>query len=409
MRRATHLLVSGLLALVVSAAVMSARGEQAPAQSGKTNENPSQSVAPAQNIPPKQGAAQKSTPQSASPQQSQAQQSANPGAPGSTIRTQVNEITTPVTVVDKQGNFILDLQQKDFHVFDNGAEQHINRWGLDDHPLALALVIETSSHVDMMAGEIRSNGIVVTETLMAEDGEAAVITAGDTVDLRQLFTRDHDAVEKAIKGLRFGDANMLLYDAMWDGAELLAKQPDTSHRVLLVISEAQDGGSKHRLENVLQVAQRANISIYTIGLSSTAADLRDDPVKDAAGEEGEDESIPPGADPTERPGVPEGVGGSGDLLALAVFLVQRVTHIRKSHAMGAAVAFTGGAYFHPFKDRNIQIALNRIADELHSQYVLSYQLQGPAQPGVHEIEVRVSRPHVVVRARLGYYLAPPGN
>ncbi|MFZ0922601.1 MAG: hypothetical protein WA020_06045, partial [Candidatus Acidiferrales bacterium] len=87
----------------------------------------------------------------------------------------------------------------------------------------------------------------------------------------------------------------------------------------------------------------------------------------------------------------------------------RVTHIRKSHAMGAAVAFTGGAYYHPFKDRNIQADLARIADELHSQYVLSYQLQGQAQPGVHQIEVRVSRPHVVVRARLGYYLAPPGN
>lgn len=346
---------------------------------------------------------QQSSSQRVSPKHNQAQQ----GAPASTIRTQVNEVTTPVTVVDKQGNFVLDLQEKDFHVLDNGAEQHIQRWGLDDHPLALAVVIETSSHVDMMAREIRSNGIVVTETLMAADGEGAVITAGDTVNLLQPFTRDHDAVEKTIKGLRFGDANMLLYDAMWDGAELLAKQPDTSHRVLLVVAEAQDGGSKHKLENVLEVAQRANISIYTIGLSSTAADLRDDPVKDMAGTEGEAENVPDAAiNPTAPPGESAGVGGGGNLLALAVFLVQRVTHIRKSHAMGAAVAFTGGAYYHPMKDRNIQANLARIADELHSQYELSYQLQGQPQPGVHQIEVRVDRPHVTVRARLGYYLAP---
>ncbi len=383
-----------MLLVMVGAAVMSARGQQAPAPT----------------IPPKQDAAQKSTPQNVSPKQNPAQQSATQqSAPTSTIRTQVNEITTPVTVVDKKGNFILDLQEKEFHVFDNGAEQHINRWGLDDHPLALALVVENSSHVDMMAREIRSNGIVVAETLMAEDGVATVIGAGDTAEVRQPFTSNHDAVEKAVEGIRFADDDMHLYDAMLEGALLLEKQPDTSHRVLLVISEAQDDGSKHRLENVLQVVQRANISIYTIGLSSTAADLRDDPVKDAAGEEGEPENIPPGADPTERPGVPEGVDGGGNLLALAVFLVQRVTHIRKSHAMGAAVAFTGGAYYHPFKDRNIQADLARIADELHSQYVLSYQLQGQAQPGVHQIEVRVSRPHVVVRARLGYYLAPPGN
>lgn len=144
------------------------------------------------------------------------------------IRTWVNEITTPVTVADKQGNFVLDIQQKDFHVFDNGVEQHIERFGLDDHPLALALVIETSSHVHMMAREIRSNGIVVAETLMAADGEAAVIGAGDTVDLRQPFTSNHDAVEKAIQVIRFRDDDMHLYDAMFEGALLLSKQPDTS-------------------------------------------------------------------------------------------------------------------------------------------------------------------------------------
>ncbi len=375
MRRGTRLRLLGILLLTAAAPAMSVHGQLPPAQSSSSRKKP-------------------------------VQQQANPGTPASTIRTQVNEVTTPVTVVDKHGNFILDLQQKDFHVFDNGAEQHINRWGLDDHPLALALVIETSSHVDMMEREIRSNGIVVTETLMAEDGEAAVITAGDTVDLRQPFTRDHDAVEKAIKGLRFGDANMLLYDAMWDGAELLAKQPDTSHRVLLVIAEAQDGGSKHKLDNVLQVAQRANISIYTIGLSSTAADLRDDPVPKDPNDELDVTSggylVPDAVSPR-----PMGVGGTVDLLSVAIFLVQRVTHIRKSHAMGAAVAFTGGTYYHPFKDRNIQIALSHIADELHSQYALSYQLQGAPQPGVHQIEVRVDRPHLTVRARLGYYLAPP--
>lgn len=379
MRLSTHIWLSGFLLLVVSAPFLSARGQQAPAQ----------------NAPPKPKATQ---------------QSANPGSPANTIRTQVNEITTPVTVADKQGNFIPDLPQKDFHVFDNGAEQHIDRWAVDDRPLALALVIETSSHVDMMAREIRSNGIVVTETLMGESGEAALITAGDTVNLLQPFTNDHDAVEKAIKTLRFGDANMLLYDAMWDGAVLLAKQPDASHRVMVVIAEAQDGGSKHKLGNVLQEVQRANITMYTIGLSSTAADLRDEPVKDAADEEGEDESVPEAAsNPGAPPGVSAGVGGGMDFFALAVFLVQRITHIRKSNAMGAAVAFTGGAYYHPFKDRNIQADLARIADELHSQYELSYQLQGAAKPGIHQIEVRVDRPHVVVRARMGYYLTPPGG
>lgn len=341
--------------------------------------------------------------------QQEASQSRVPKAQGK-IRAQVNEVTTPVTVVDKKHNFILDLTEKDFQVFDNGVEQHINRWGLDDNPLAIALVIETSSHVSMMAREIRSNGIVVAETLMAGDSEAAVIGAGDAVELRQAFTANRDAVETAIQAIRFRDDSMHLYDAMFEGAVLLTKQPDTSHRVLLVIAEAQDGGSKHRLEDLLQVAQRANITIYTIGLSSTAADLRENPVPHDPDDDLDVTSGGNPAPPEATTGTPEGVGGGSCLLCLAVWMAQRVWHIRKNHAMAAAVAFTGGAYYHPFKDRNIQINLSQIADELHSHYALSYELQGPVQPGIHQIEVRVDRPHLMVRSRLGYYLrANPAN
>lgn len=359
-----------------------------------------QSAESTQNIPFRQSASQQNQ-----PQQNPPQQNGKTPLPAGTIRTQVNEITTPVTVEDKKGNFLLGLTKDEFHVFDNGAEQQINRWGMDDHQLALALVVETSSHVGMMAKQIHGAGIVFTDMVMALSGEAAVISYGDTVDVPQDFTSDHDAVEKAVKELQFKDDGMCLYDGMWQGAMMLEKQPDDSHRVLLVIGEAQDGGSKHKLDDILAQAQKANITIYTIGLSSTAADLRDNPVKDAADEEGEDESIPEAADPTARPGVPEGADNAMCFLCVAVFLVQRATHEKKNHAMAVAVQSTGGAYYHPFKDRNIQYALNAIGNELHSQYVLSYQLQGEAKQGIHEIEVRVDRPHVVVRARLGYYLA----
>lgn len=374
-----------MLAIASTAAMSAAVEKPAAALSSTSKQNAQRSSASAQQNPTKQNASQ---------------QNAKSPLPSGAIRTQVNEITTPVTVEDKKGNFLLGLTKDEFHVFDNGAEQQINRWGMDDHQLALVLVVETSSHVGMMAKQIHGAGIVFTDMVMALSGEAAVVSYGDTVDVRQAFTDDHDAVEKAVKGLQFKDDGMRLYDGMWQGAMLLEKQPDDSHRVLLVIGEAQDGGSKHKLDDILAQAQKANITIYTIGLSSTAADLRDNPVKDAADEEG----APLPAE-MEAP-TTAGADNAMCLLCVAVFLVQRVTHEKKNHAMAVAVQSTGGAYYHPFKDRNIQYALNAIGNELHSQYVLSYQLQGAAQPGIHEIEVRVDRPHVTVRARLGYYLAP---
>ena len=85
----------------------------------------------------------------------------------------------PVTVFDKQGAPVLDLTQNDFHVFDNGAEQTIDHWDMGGDPLAVALVLETSSHIAMMAPVIRGMGSIFTETVMALNGD------GDGDHLRQ--------------------------------------------------------------------------------------------------------------------------------------------------------------------------------------------------------------------------------
>lgn len=340
------------------------------------------------------------------PQSLQQQQSKAAQAPK--IRTQVNEVTTPVTVTDKKGRFLLDIPEKEFHVFDNGVEQHINRWGVETQRLDIAIVVESSGHVSMMAPTIHKSAIIMTQMLMAISGEAAVISYGDTVEVRQPFTEDHDAVESSIANLKFTDDGMGLYDAMWQAALLLEKQSSECRRVLLVIGEAQDQGSTHKLGEILQQAQLANISIYAIGLSSTMADLRAD---SESGSTSQSSPFPPGVQavpsaPGTPPGVNEGGVGGGDFVYAAVWLVERATNQKKNHALEAAVVSTGGEYFHPKKDRAIQTALNQIGNDLHSQYVLSYQLQGPPLPGIHQIKVTVSRPNAIVRARLGYYLLP---
>ena len=191
-----------------------------------------------------------------------------------TIKVRVNEVIVPVTVLNSKGEMIFDLKKDNFHIYDDGVEQTIEQFDLGGDSLAVALVLETSSHIQMMAPTIRRMGSVFTETVMAQEGRAAVITYGSTVDVRQPFTQDHDAIERSISEVEFNASEMRLYDAMSTAVGLLKMEPPNFRRVILIVGESQDQSSDSKLGLVLREVQLANISIYAVGPSSTAADLR---------------------------------------------------------------------------------------------------------------------------------------
>jgi hypothetical protein len=87
------------------------------------------------------------------------------------IRVITNEANLAVTATNIHGEFIIDFEQKDFHVFDDGVEQVIDRWDSAGDPLTVALVIETSSRVRGSARAIHGIASIFTETVMAINGE----------------------------------------------------------------------------------------------------------------------------------------------------------------------------------------------------------------------------------------------
>jgi VWFA-related protein len=328
------------------------------------------------------------------------------------IRVQTNEVVAAVSAFDKRGDLVLDLAQSDFHVFDNGVEQAIDHWDLGGDTLAVALVLETSSHIQMMAPVIHGMGSIFTETVMALNGEAAVITYDSTVEVRQAFTEDHDDVAHAIASVEFEAPEMRLYDAMAEAVELLKTRRAHYRRVMLIVGESQDIASDAKLGLVLRDAELANIAIYAVGPSSSTADLRFGPKAPNRGIK-----YPPGVfSGATRPGalpVPgnEGLpGGTLDLAPVAIWLVTRGTNEIKNHQLEMAAAATGGVHYRALRDRTVRSALDRIGSELHAQYVLSYRPAAAEQkPGFHEIKVTVSRPDVTVRTRPGYFLAAAGE
>jgi VWFA-related protein len=332
------------------------------------------------------------------------------------LKVRVSLVNTPVTVRDGQGQMIHDLDAKDFAVTDNGATQKITHLDLGGDPLSLVILIETSSRIDSIFPEIGKTGILFTQTVMGPSGEAAVVGFNDSVDKLQGFTADSEAVEKTIRGLRQGTSGSRLYDAMAVGVEMLTSRPQPTaekpgrRRVMFILSEATDAGSETKLGEVLRHAQLANITIYSVGLSTTRAELQTKTQKRRI------EATPPGT--FGQPPLPGTVQtptsedqryGNIDVLALAVWAIQHAENQVKDHALEVAAVATGGAHLAAFRDRSIEKAIDEIGGELHSQYSLSYTPTGTGDSGYHEIKVSVDRAGVKVRARPGYYLAPPDS
>jgi VWFA-related protein len=334
--------------------------------------------------------------------------------PQTKLVVRVSLVNTPVTVRDAKGDMVANLEMKDFRITDNGIEQKISHFDLGGDPISLVVLLETSSRIDPMLPELRKTGILLTQTVMGPTGEAAIVGFNDSVDKLQDFTTNADQIEKTVSRLQTSTSGSKLYDAMAVGVEMLSGRPQASpersghRRVMLILSEATDVGSETRLGEVLRQAQLSNVTIYSVGLSTTRAELQSKP-KDTR-----PQITPPGTfGLPPQPGTPQTPDteaeryGSGNLLALAVWAVQHVKDKISDHALEVAATATGGAHLATFKDRSIEKAIDEIGGELHAQYSLSYTPTGTNEIGYHEIKVQVIPSGLKVRARPGYYVAPP--
>ncbi len=302
------------------------------------------------------------------------------------VKVHVTLVNMPVTVRDGRGEMVHNLEALDFKITDNGVAQQVSHFDLGGDPISMVILIETSSRIEPLLPQIRKTGILFTQTVMGPTGEAAVVGFNDSVDKLQDFTTNADLIENTIAQLGQGTFGSKLY-------------------------EATDAGSEAKLGEVLRQAQLANVTIYSVGLSTTRAELQAKP-KDTR-----PRITPPGIPPmpgppgtVQTPTSEENRYGNIDLMAAAVWAVKHIHDQVKDHALEVAATATGGAHLATFKDRSIEKAIDEIGGELHSQYTISYTPAGSNAAGYHEIKVNIVRndaKNLKVRARPGYYLAAP--
>jgi VWFA-related protein len=323
--------------------------------------------------------------------------------------TEIQIVTVPVTVTNSKKQFVTDLDKREFTVLDNGQAQRIENFELTEEPLSVAIVAETSSRVQTLLPELRTAGGLIADLIVGESGEAAVITFDREVKIAQDFTQDSDKIAKAMKDLKAGADQTHLSDAVARAMFLLQQRPRERRKVIIIISEARDQGSKNKFGLVLRSAQQLGISVYTVGLSTLKA-LFGTP----AGQGAPSSPYPPGVlighPPGNVPPTPDAQTNWGaanvNLLEIITDLVTYAKAAITGNPLTIFAAGTGGADYPTDNKQKLEQALTRIGEELRNQYLLTYRPNNLETVGFHTIRVSVSRRDLETRFRPGYVLAP---
>jgi VWFA-related protein len=241
--------------------------------------------------------------------------------------------------------------------------------------------------------------------MLGPQGKAGVVTYGDQIRVVQDFTQDSDKLESALRGLEARGGSAHLNDALACAIAMLESHPKQKRRIIVVFSDGHDLGSETRKEEVVQRAVNAGITIYGVGFSPSRALLgrQAKAPEITAMDAGMARPVPPGSalTPTTElntynvPTLPVAP------LLLATGEMVRST-IAKS-ALGFYADRTGGVCYTHWSKKAVQDELNRIANEIQSQYEIAYVPHAPSENGFHRIKVHVDRSGVKVRTRSGYF------
>ncbi len=334
--------------------------------------------------------------------------------PGQVFRATVNVVQAPVTVSDRDGRLVTDLQPSAFRLYDNERLQDIK---VDVAYIPVSLVVAVQANWDMEAvlPKLRNVGSLFQGMVTGEQGEVAVISFDHRIQVLQDFTTDGDLISAAFKKLKQGSSTSRMVDAAMEGARMLGRRPGSRRRVLLLISETRDRGSENRERDALLRQQFNNIITYTVNVNRLVTSLtakppvpRPDPYPAGA------RPLPPGVPPT--PEATRGMSGAGPANS-AAFIPLLVEVFRQAKAVfvdnpsEVFTQYTGGREYSFMDQRDLERAVIDIGQELQSQYLLTYTPDNKMEAGWHDIRVEVidrtgrARRDVRVRARPGYWMA----
>ncbi len=316
----------------------------------------------------------------------------------------VETIVVNVLVTDRNGKPLPGLQKENFRLFEDGEEQEIQNFFPVDAPFSVGLLLDTSYSTVGKLARIQDSAIEFLNQIHPDD-EVMVISFDDEVYLDTDFTRNKDAVERAVKMTRSGQSTQL-YEAVYLGMQQLREQPH--RKVMVLFTDGVDTTSPtSSAKETVDVAKEAEVTIYTIFFNTKAdslARLRN-PSPGGPGPLGTPPSSPfpfPMPQPTPRRD-PRDPGGRYPNEA-GREQVER-EYLRAQNYLSELAEVTGGARFKAAGNlSDLGEAFAKIAEEMRSLYTLGYVPSNSEKDGkFREIKVEVNIDEGRVRTRQGYY------
>src|SRR5665213_3605310 len=193
-----------------------------------------------------------------------------------TLRTRTNLVLVPTLVESKTGEPVFNLNTKDFLVTDNGVEQTIH---LDtetyNQPISIVVLVQVGRSAVREFEKYRGLPVMVDALAGDTQHRIAVVEFDSQPRMLQNFTGDSNAVEQAIDSIRPGDDGAAILDSVWYAVDMLADEPVQNQRVILLLSETRDHGSRTPMTEVLRKIGQSDVVVYSLAFSPARGDLLD--------------------------------------------------------------------------------------------------------------------------------------
>jgi VWFA-related protein len=324
-----------------------------------------------------------------------------------TFRGRVNIVIAPTSVLDSNGNFVPGLSTTDFRLFDNDKSQKIEQ-DIAFQPLSIVVAVQANWRMDALLPKIRRIGTLFDSLVTGEQGELAVISFDHQIKTLQDFTNDPAKIRQAFENVKAGSNTNAMIDAVTTGCRMLRRRPNNRRKVILLIAETRDGGSEGRVRDAITDLQIYNVSLYSVNINRLISNMtqkpeypRPDPFPATS------RRMPNGAAVTPET-VAQLHATAGQQINFAPLLKELYLGVKAifiDNPVEVFTKYTGGKEYSFLTQRDLERAIADIGDELHSQYLLSYNPNNKMEGGYHTIRVEVNRPNLKVATRPGYWMA----